>query len=112
MSHRNGTQLEVSSNFRDVAYCSVLQNGGQEEFSEVFQLFQSSTDAGDQRIWASALGCCPDFQLFEQFLNLTLQSTEKPISDCYMLAVKEALGRRTLTSQTAQHIISHAKLLG
>ncbi|KAH8320835.1 hypothetical protein KR067_010854, partial [Drosophila pandora] len=112
MSHRNGTQLEVSSNFRDVAYCSVLENGGQEEFSEVFQLFQSSTNAADQRIWASALGCCPNFELLEQFLNLTLQSNEKPISKCYILAVKQALGRRTLTSQTAEHIIRHAKLLG
>ncbi|KAH8327116.1 hypothetical protein KR074_003127, partial [Drosophila pseudoananassae] len=112
LSHRNGTQLEVSSNFREVAYCSVLENGGQAEFSEVFQLFQSSTDAAEQSTWASALGCCSNFELFEQFLNFTLESNEKPISDCYMLAVKKALNRRTLASQTTQHILSQAKLLG
>ncbi|XP_017096760.2 aminopeptidase N [Drosophila bipectinata] len=112
LSHRNGTQLEVPSNFREVAYCSVLENGGQAEFSEVFQLFQSSTDAAEQSTWASALGCCPNFELFEQFLNFTLQSNEKSISDCYMLAVKKALNRRTLAPQTAQHIMSQAKLLG
>ncbi|KAH8305971.1 hypothetical protein KR018_007348 [Drosophila ironensis] len=110
-THRNGTVAKVSSNFRDVAYCSLLENGGATEFQELLALFQNAENAAQQRIWATALGCTPKFFLFQQFLNLTLQSEEKPISDCYILAVNEALKRKSLASETAKHVLTEAKTL-
>ncbi|EDV56780.1 aminopeptidase N [Drosophila erecta] len=110
ITHRHGGQLQ--SDFQKVAYCSLLDEGGDAEFQEVFELFQNSTNGSQRRILASALGCIRNFGNFEQFLNYTLQSKEKLLSDCYMLGVKSALNREHLVSATENYIFSHAKTLG
>ncbi|XP_017077388.1 aminopeptidase N [Drosophila eugracilis] len=112
LSHRNGSRDKLPLNFQKVAYCSFLEEGGDEEFQEIFGLFQNSTNATQRRIWASSLGCTRDFKNFEKLLNLTLQSDEKPISDCYVLAVETALSRDALVSSTGDYILSHAKVTG
>ncbi|XP_017054319.1 aminopeptidase N [Drosophila ficusphila] len=111
-SHRNGSQIELPSDFQKTAYCSYLEVGGEMEFQEIFALFQNTTDATQRRILASTLGCSRNFQNFEQFLNLTLQSEEKVNSECYRLAVQTALNREYIVSQTGNYILSHAKIMG
>ncbi|KAH8402277.1 hypothetical protein KR009_010972 [Drosophila setifemur] len=110
-SNQTGFWPKVPSNFRELVYCSYLQNGGEAEFQELFELFQKSENPAQQRIWAAVLGCSPNFALFEQFLNLTLKSDEKHIAECYMLATQSALSRNHLNPQMSNHILTHAKEL-
>ncbi|XP_039482324.1 aminopeptidase N [Drosophila santomea] len=111
-THRNGGRLELPSDIQKVAYCSLLDEGGDAEFQEIFELFQNSTNGSQRRILASALGCIRNFENFEEFLNYTLKSDEKLFSDCHMLAVTTALDREHLVSQTENYILSHTKPLG
>ncbi|XP_070069334.1 aminopeptidase N [Drosophila takahashii] len=112
ISHRNGENDELPSNFQQLAYCSFLEEGGDAEFQEIFAQFQNSTNGAQQRILASALGCCRNFKNFEQFLNFTINSDEKILSDCSMLAVKTALSRDHLVAPTGKYILNNAKTLG
>lgn len=61
ITHRTEGQLELPSDFQKVAYCSLLDEGGDAEFQEVFGLFQNSTNGSQRRILASALGCVRNF---------------------------------------------------
>ncbi|KAH8252488.1 hypothetical protein KR032_000213 [Drosophila birchii] len=106
------SQEDIPSDFREVAFCSLLKAGGEAEFQMVFGLFKNATNAAQQQIWASALGCSRDFKHFKEFLDFTLASDEKPVKDCYLSAVKTALSGDYLTSQTTKLILSQAKILG
>ncbi|KAH8252265.1 hypothetical protein KR038_000535 [Drosophila bunnanda] len=103
---------EIPSDFREVAYCSFLEEGGEAEFLEVLGLFKNATNAAQQQIWASVLGCSRDFKHFKEFLDFTLESNEKGIRDCYLSAAKTALSGDYLTSQTFSLILSQAKIIG
>ncbi|XP_041565825.1 aminopeptidase N [Drosophila elegans] len=111
-SHRNGSQVELPIDFQKIAYCSLLEEGGEKEFLTILGLFQNSTNAAQRRIWASAFGCSRDFKLFEQFLDFTFKSEEKLFSDCFMIAVRTALSREHMVTPTGNYILSHAKTLG
>ncbi|KAH8386361.1 hypothetical protein KR200_008969 [Drosophila serrata] len=106
------SQQEIPSDFREVAYCSLLEEGGEAEFQEVLTLFKNATNAAQQQIWASVLGCSRDFKHFKEFLNFTLESDEKSIRHCYLSAVKMALSKDYMTSQTINLILSQAKIIG
>ncbi|XP_016947764.1 aminopeptidase N [Drosophila biarmipes] len=112
ISHRNGGNHELPSNFQQIAYCSFLEEGSETEFQEVFGHFQNTTNESQRRVLASSLGCSRNFKNFEKFLNYTLGSNEKPLSDCCLLAVKTALRRDHLVTPTGNYILNHAKILG
>ncbi|KAH8308957.1 hypothetical protein KR059_004152, partial [Drosophila kikkawai] len=106
------SRQELPSDFRELVYCSFLREGGEVEFQLVLGLFKNATNDAQQLIWASALGCSRDFNHFKEFLDLTLGSKEKAVKNCFLAAVKTALSGDYLTSQTTNHILSHAKVIG
>lgn len=103
---------ELPSDFREVVYCSYVEEGGEAEFREVLALFKNSTNSAQQQIWASVLGCSRDFGQFKEFLDFALESDEKPVRACFLSAVKSALTGDYLDSQTTTYILSQAKTIG
>ncbi|XP_002015856.2 aminopeptidase N [Drosophila persimilis] len=103
--------LELPADLQEVAYCTAIEQGGEANFQHVMQLFRNSTNAPQQGIYASALGCSRNISLLGEFLDYTLQSEKEEVSDCYMLTVKTALTRENVAIEAADHILSHAKRL-
>ncbi|ALC41344.1 CG3502 [Drosophila busckii] len=104
----NDELMQLPVELRGVVYCSLIEQGNELQFEQLLQRFQQSSQVGQQRLWASALGCSRNHTQLLQFLDYLLQASKATTSSCYLQAVTSALRHQYAAVPATNHILQHA----
>ncbi|KAJ2952371.1 hypothetical protein O0L34_g4655 [Tuta absoluta] len=66
---RENPNNRLNPDIQNTVFCSGLRGGDRDSFNFLWELYQNSTDASEQSILLSSMGCTPDEELLDFFLK-------------------------------------------